>query len=481
MTLPRHSPHIDTTKRNTLTNRTWESLGFGTVFASTLAVLWGASSFRLYDSTEQIALVRSILLAGYALMCLVAYAMRNRIDPLLQSKAVIASTGLTGFLGTAGVVFAHQANALTGICAILLGFTSTIQTIAGNRIWARIQPEKSRIHLGLSSLLAGAVFFILFLLPTYLANSLTCLLPVAGTWILLHTVDRKTRADNLRQAGQNEKSTVFRLSIWTASFSLMLGVALGALNTLAEKDTFFSATALAMLGVALAGIASFCFALKLSSVRMLTSLDKVSFPAILIGGIIMLSFPGWLSIGGYIFVVFGAVAADLFMWLINAEIVYRTGKTSIEVLARSSFIEWFFTLAGFILACTIGRTTLATFLPNSLAVLQVGCLTILVIVRSFFYTQVDALRIVEAHEGAKNVQRIQRACEIISNECGLSQRESEVLPYLAEGRSVPFIEEELTLSQSTVKTHVRNIYRKLGVASKQELIDVVKRTDKNLV
>lgn len=160
--------------------------------------------------------------------------------------------------------------------------------------------------MGLSSLLAGAVFFILFLLPTYLANSLTCLLPVAGTWILLHTVDRKTRADNLRQAGQNEKSTVFRLSIWTASFSLMLGVALGALNTLAEKDTFFSATALAMLGVALAGIASFCFALKLSSVRMLTSLDKVSFPAILIGGIIMLSFPGWLSIGGYIFVVFGA-------------------------------------------------------------------------------------------------------------------------------------------------------------------------------
>ncbi len=46
---------------------------------------------------------------------------------------------------------------------------------------------------------------------------------------------------------------------------------------------------------------------------------------------------------------------------------------------------------------------------------------------------------------------------------------------LARGRSGPFIQEELTLSQSTVKTHTRNIYRKLDVASKQDLLDLVGR------
>lgn len=35
--------------------------------------------------------------------------------------------------------------------------------------------------------------------------------------------------------------------------------------------------------------------------------------------------------------------------------------------------------------------------------------------------------------------------------------------------------EELTVSPDTVKTHVRAVYRKLGVHSQQELIDLVVR------
>lgn len=58
---------------------------------------------------------------------------------------------------------------------------------------------------------------------------------------------------------------------------------------------------------------------------------------------------------------------------------------------------------------------------------------------------------------------------------GLSVRESEVMVYLANGRSVPYIQEKLTISQSTVKTHVRNIYRKMGIGGKQALLDMVEK------
>ena len=45
--------------------------------------------------------------------------------------------------------------------------------------------------------------------------------------------------------------------------------------------------------------------------------------------------------------------------------------------------------------------------------------------------------------------------------------------YLARGRSQTYIREALFLSKNTVATHVRRIYTKLDVHSKQELIDLV--------
>lgn len=63
-------------------------------------------------------------------------------------------------------------------------------------------------------------------------------------------------------------------------------------------------------------------------------------------------------------------------------------------------------------------------------------------------------------------------CALLSQRHGLSTRESEVLAYLAKGRSQPYIREELLLSKNTIATHVKHIYQKLGVHSRQELLDL---------
>ncbi|MDY5809010.1 MAG: helix-turn-helix transcriptional regulator [Coriobacteriales bacterium] len=55
---------------------------------------------------------------------------------------------------------------------------------------------------------------------------------------------------------------------------------------------------------------------------------------------------------------------------------------------------------------------------------------------------------------------------------GLTPREAEVCRYLVQGRSLPFIAEQLYVTAGTVKTHAIHIYRKAGVASKQELISL---------
>jgi DNA-binding NarL/FixJ family response regulator len=51
----------------------------------------------------------------------------------------------------------------------------------------------------------------------------------------------------------------------------------------------------------------------------------------------------------------------------------------------------------------------------------------------------------------------------------LTRRESEVLPLLAQNRSNAEIAVDLQIGFETVRTHARNIYRKLGVSSRREL------------
>lgn len=55
----------------------------------------------------------------------------------------------------------------------------------------------------------------------------------------------------------------------------------------------------------------------------------------------------------------------------------------------------------------------------------------------------------------------------------LTPRETEVFELLAQGYSLPAIEEQFVLSHSTVKGHARSIYRKFNVSTKQELIAAV--------
>lgn len=65
------------------------------------------------------------------------------------------------------------------------------------------------------------------------------------------------------------------------------------------------------------------------------------------------------------------------------------------------------------------------------------------------------------------------ASESLGRSGGLTKRETEVLSYLARGRDVAFICDELYLSRNTVKSYTKVIYAKLNVHSRQELIDVV--------
>ena len=72
---------------------------------------------------------------------------------------------------------------------------------------------------------------------------------------------------------------------------------------------------------------------------------------------------------------------------------------------------------------------------------------------------------------------LQRACASLRKRFDLSQREYEVMVLIVRGRNVPAMAELLCVSKNTVRTHVKRVYRALGVHSRQELIDFVEGSE----
>ncbi|WP_419060667.1 response regulator transcription factor [Enteroscipio rubneri] len=56
---------------------------------------------------------------------------------------------------------------------------------------------------------------------------------------------------------------------------------------------------------------------------------------------------------------------------------------------------------------------------------------------------------------------------------GLSNRETDVLELIIRGRDVARMSETLFVSENTVRSHCKNLYRKLGVHNRQQVFDLV--------
>ena len=63
----------------------------------------------------------------------------------------------------------------------------------------------------------------------------------------------------------------------------------------------------------------------------------------------------------------------------------------------------------------------------------------------------------------------------IAQAAALSARETEVLSLALRGRTNERIAQELFIAKSTADTHLRRIYSKCGVHSRQELLDLAEK------
>ena len=137
-----------------------------------------------------------------------------------------------------------------------------------------------------------------------------------------------------------------------------------------------------------------------------------------------------------------------------------------------------------ILAAMIGR-----FIGFSLSAAEIAIVdsSLAIIILVIWMTALISWQILLRHEKTEVIVRDREArgfesmCARFSQKVMLTDREKQVLDMFVRGRSASFIALRFSISLSTVKTHLRNIYIKTGVHSRQELLDLIEEFDKESI
>lgn len=247
----------------------------------------------------------------------------------------------------------------------------------------------------------------------------------------------------------------------------------------ARKFILFDVVNMELLGCALGAVVALPICLLRTSRPLTTLIYRMLVPAFALVLIVLNSFPGttmpmffaaWLT-----YVFYGAVAILALASLAAVAHAREFSAGSVFGTAVAAFA--LFSLLG------LGCAPTAPFQEE-------GGGPALLVVSTFYFVGViaaalwgfwragageraadDGLGARDAGAGADaQAQSVQARCEALADEAGLTPREREILGYLGRGHGIAFVAATLVISESTVRTHVKSIYKKLGVNGREELL-----------
>ncbi|HIW76787.1 MULTISPECIES: response regulator transcription factor [Gordonibacter] len=205
---------------------------------------------------------------------------------------------------------------------------------------------------------------------------------------------------------------------------------------------------------------------------------KVAFPFVAAGFVLLALLPDTTAVGGAVLAA-AFCFLDLVLWSLGACLMKNMGLPA----------TWIASCPGAALFCgaVAGSGVTLAFLSgvaSSDAALLASLVACFVLAAALLLSSGSNLKYgwgtVRPGESSLATGDLAGIVKFVATERGITQRESEVMLLLAQGKSRRAVCEELSVSPDTVKTHVRSIYRKLAVHSQQELADLLAREREDL-
>ncbi len=403
---------------------------------------------------------------------------------LFPCAAVASVAGLLLFVG---VATAGKSPLLYGLAGVLVGMGHSCCFVLWGIVLAQLSPQGCLFVLLLSGVGSGLLNLALFSAPSTLGYTVVAVLLLLSL-VGLHSSLRDLPA---LPSGRSEASSLVRLKTLVVSLGqpllcvCALGLAFNVFREVAFAQVGETAlvNAISMLGLIM-GTGAVLAVLMLFKVQA-PEVGGVYPVATLVVAACMLPFPFiGASLGlPFVFVisVFYLLVETLFKGTV-AHHVRTSGEPALLVFAFGFGVEF----AAMALGSYIGALPRGAGGESQVmyvVALALLCMYLLVVplVSAHRKRKGRPAEVVQERVVIRQVDadELRRRCEAIAGRSGITQSELSVMTLLAAGMTASAISRELSLSENTIRSHSKSIYRKLDVHSKQQLIDLVGNYDES--
>jgi len=410
------------------------------------------------------------------------------IDTVVMSASCIVCFGLA-------VAFAHLPYGIWPWLVRALGLVSGVFTVTCASEMARTVP---RDELGrafaLSMAIANTAFYIHGAFLVRLGLSLT--LYISSLWLLLSFLAVRQyglrlprtcpgKRPDYAKATSGERHRFHRffisLAVVLASTSVILGFAHGAifpnLNTVGDFARFYSVVPYILTCLLCGWIADYAGRLKVANMGFVWL--GLSMP--LLSLVPLHSIPGYMIAqtliqGGY-------ACIHVFLWVSLSDLA-SLDRTSLYYGIGLGLNVWLMSFGEFFVArfLPIGEVGFSNISLVAALILFLGIIGLAKLEETLTYRETLPESVYPEPTPAPELscnpgQPYQMdtaidnyVLDLLATEYSLTPRELEVIELLLEGMKNDEIQEKLFISQGTLKTHLRHIFRKLDVQNRKELL-----------
>ena len=228
------------------------------------------------------------------------------------------------------------------------------------------------------------------------------------------------------------------------------------------------------LTIGLAGIV-LAYCLQSGSLQGLPRFVWPLATVVLFAGLFLMSYAGTGAMGaGKQIMVVGRTILGLLFWLVLADRAHDSDDALVAFAVPFLLTDAVSSLFGYVVVpAVLGAVGFAELESPTLLAAAVTFALVVVFARVMGPT--SGAPVAAAPLGTDPDTCTNDATLAIFEGFALTEREAEVARLLAEGNSQKKIAELMGVSIGTVQTHVKAVYRKLDIHSKQQLIDLARR------
>ena len=417
-----------------------------------------------------------VTVAGFAI------ALASNVSRFFDRPAAILSTGALMALGTAclGLSAAGIASApLSALGAVATGLGSAGMFLGWGLHLSRLEPRRVLFDTAVFSFLTAVFYGLCCLLPSAVGIGFAILMPPASG-LLLIVADRRSIKGGTTSPAPRTKPMDAETAVAAGvtgprpaslmGLAVLVGIVFGIIRgaSLSFGGTSVVATTQAtVIGVAVAGLLLAVTAVFFRKESELYLVCEVSFPLLSAGYLLLPSLtdsPFPLPL--FVFTV-GHTYFYFMLWVFCVDQCRKSTLPPGKIFAAALLAFLGSSLAGSLLSDGLA---IAGYESGSLLgalSIVVAYSFILVLVFLFSRTRGNGKRALQEIDRQRDEDFRCSALRVAEN-AALTPRETEIFLLLVEGLDRAAIREQLVISNDTVKTHIRRLYAKLDIHSKQD-------------